>query len=58
MLCKKPAIHRSWRCAWHNFSAMFSFYTDPRKVDSFRIILEKKKYSNGLTAGYGRILAA
>jgi murein DD-endopeptidase MepM/ murein hydrolase activator NlpD len=34
------------------------FYTDPRKGDTFRIILEKKKYANGKTAGYGRILAA
>src|SRR6202521_3168793 len=34
------------------------FYTDPRKGDTFRIVLEKKKYANGQTAGYGKILAA
>ena len=34
------------------------FYTDPRKGDTFRIILEKKKYVNGQTAGYGKIFAA
>jgi murein DD-endopeptidase MepM/ murein hydrolase activator NlpD len=40
------------------FGYDLDFYTDPRKGDTFRIILEKKKYSNGLTAGYGKILAA
>jgi murein DD-endopeptidase MepM/ murein hydrolase activator NlpD len=40
------------------FGYDLDFYTDPRKGDTFRIILEKKKYANGLTAGYGRILAA
>jgi len=35
-----------------------SFYTDPRKGDTFRIILEKRKYANGQIAGYGKILAA
>ena len=40
------------------FGYDLDFYTDPRKGDTFRIILEKKKYMNGLTAGYGKILAA
>jgi murein DD-endopeptidase MepM/ murein hydrolase activator NlpD len=40
------------------FAYDLDFYTDPRKGDTFRIILEKKKYANGQTAGYGRILAA
>ena len=40
------------------FSYDLDFYTDPRQGDNFRIVLEKKKYSNGQTAGYGRILAA
>jgi murein DD-endopeptidase MepM/ murein hydrolase activator NlpD len=40
------------------FGYDLDFYTDPRKGDTFRIILEKKKYANGLTAGYGKILAA
>jgi murein DD-endopeptidase MepM/ murein hydrolase activator NlpD len=40
------------------FGYDLDFYTDPRKGDIFRIILEKKKYTNGLTAGYGKILAA
>jgi murein DD-endopeptidase MepM/ murein hydrolase activator NlpD len=34
------------------------FYTDPRKGDTFCILLEKKKYENGQTAGYGKIFAA
>jgi murein DD-endopeptidase MepM/ murein hydrolase activator NlpD len=40
------------------FGYDLDFYTDPRKGDTFRMVLEKKKYSNGKTAGYGRILAA
>jgi murein DD-endopeptidase MepM/ murein hydrolase activator NlpD len=40
------------------FGYDMDFYTDPRKGDTFRIVLEKKKYTNGETAGYGRILAA
>jgi murein DD-endopeptidase MepM/ murein hydrolase activator NlpD len=40
------------------FAYDLDFYTDPRKGDTFRIVLEKKKYANGLTAGYGKILAA
>jgi murein DD-endopeptidase MepM/ murein hydrolase activator NlpD len=34
------------------------FYTDPRVGDTFNILVEKKTYTNGQTAGYGRILAA
>jgi murein DD-endopeptidase MepM/ murein hydrolase activator NlpD len=40
------------------FSYDLDFYTDPRKGDTFRVVLEEKKYSNGQTAGYGKILAA
>ena len=40
------------------FGYDMDFYTDPRKGDTFRIVIEKKKYANGETAGYGRILAA
>jgi murein DD-endopeptidase MepM/ murein hydrolase activator NlpD len=40
------------------FGYDLDFYTDPRKGDTFRMVLEKKKYPNGKTAGYGRILAA
>jgi hypothetical protein len=40
------------------FGYDLDFYTDPRKGDTFRIVLEKRKYSNGQTAGYGKILAA
>ena len=40
------------------FGYDLDFFTDPRKGDTFHIILEKKKYTNGQTAGYGRILAA
>lgn len=34
------------------------FYTDPRPGDTFRVVVEKKKLSNGEFGGYGRILAA
>jgi murein DD-endopeptidase MepM/ murein hydrolase activator NlpD len=40
------------------FGYDLDFYTDPRKGDTFRIILEKKKYAKGQMAGYGNILAA
>jgi murein DD-endopeptidase MepM/ murein hydrolase activator NlpD len=40
------------------FGYDLDFYTDPRKGDTFSIVLEKKKYSNGEIAGYGSILAA
>ncbi len=40
------------------FGYDLDFYTEPRQGDTFRMILEKKKYADGQTAGYGRILAA
>lgn len=40
------------------FGYDLDFYTDPRKGDTFRVLLEKKKYANGRTAGYGNIFAA
>ena len=40
------------------FGYDLDFYTDPRKGDSFRVVLEKKKYADGKNAGYGKILAA
>jgi len=40
------------------FGYDLDFYTDPRQGDTFRILLEKKKYLNGQTAGYGKIFAA
>ena len=40
------------------FSYDLDFYTDPRKGDTFRVVVEKKKYANGQTAGYGKVLAA
>jgi murein DD-endopeptidase MepM/ murein hydrolase activator NlpD len=40
------------------FAYDLDFYTDPRKGDTFRVVIEKKKYANGETASYGRILAA
>jgi len=40
------------------FGYDLDFYTDPRKGDTFRIVLEKRKYSTGEVAGYGNILAA
>lgn len=40
------------------FGYDLDFYTDPREGDTFRILLEKKKYTNGQPAGYGKIFAA
>ena len=40
------------------FGYDLDFYTDPRKGDTFCIILEKRRYTNGQTAAYGRIFAA
>src|SRR4029077_11883687 len=40
------------------FGYDLDFYTDPRKGDTFRVVLEKKKYSRGQFAGYGKIFAA
>lgn len=40
------------------FGYDLDFYTDPRKGDTFCILLEERKYSNGQTAGYGKIFAA
>ena len=40
------------------FGYDLDFYTDPRKGDTFQVVLEKKRYSTGETAGYGKILAS
>lgn len=40
------------------FGYDLDFYTDPRRGDNFRVLLEKKKYARGQFAGYGRIFAA
>ena len=40
------------------FGYDLDFYTDPRRGDTFRVVLEKKKYSRGQFAGYGKIFAA
>jgi murein DD-endopeptidase MepM/ murein hydrolase activator NlpD len=40
------------------FGYDLDFYTDPRRGDTFRVVLEKKEYEHGETAGYGKILAA
>jgi murein DD-endopeptidase MepM/ murein hydrolase activator NlpD len=40
------------------FAYDLDFYTDTRKGDQFRVVLEKKKYFDGKIAGYGKILAA
>ena len=40
------------------FGYDLDFSTEPRQGDTFRIVLEKKKYLDGQTAGYGKILAA
>jgi murein DD-endopeptidase MepM/ murein hydrolase activator NlpD len=40
------------------FGYDMDFYTDLRRGDTFSILMEKKRYTNGQTAGYGRIFAA
>jgi murein DD-endopeptidase MepM/ murein hydrolase activator NlpD len=40
------------------FGYDMDFYTDPRRGDTFCVLMEKKKYANGRTAGYGKIFAA
>jgi murein DD-endopeptidase MepM/ murein hydrolase activator NlpD len=40
------------------FGYDLDFYTDPRKGDTFRVVLEKRKYTSGQTASYGKIFAA
>lgn len=40
------------------FGYDLDFYTDPRKGDTFRVVLEKKMYRSGEAAGYGKIFAA
>jgi murein DD-endopeptidase MepM/ murein hydrolase activator NlpD len=40
------------------FGYDLDFYTDPRRGDVFHVVVEKKKYRNGKTAGYGKIFAA
>jgi len=40
------------------FGYDLDFYTDPRKGDTFRVVVEKKRYASGETAAYGKILAA
>jgi murein DD-endopeptidase MepM/ murein hydrolase activator NlpD len=40
------------------FAYDLDFYTDPRKGDTFRVILEERKYTSGRLAGYGKIFAA
>lgn len=42
----------------HIFGYDLDFSTDPRQGDTFRIVLEKRKYLDGQTAGYGKIFAA
>ena len=40
------------------FGYDLDFSTDQRQGDTFRIVLEKRKYLDGQTAGYGKIFAA
>ena len=40
------------------FGYDLDFYTDPRKGDTFRLVMEKRRYTNGQTASYGKIFAA
>jgi murein DD-endopeptidase MepM/ murein hydrolase activator NlpD len=40
------------------FSWDLDFYTDTRRGDTFRVLIEKKSFLDGQEAGYGRILAA
>jgi murein DD-endopeptidase MepM/ murein hydrolase activator NlpD len=40
------------------FGYDLDFYTDPRRGDTFCVLLEKKRYATGQMAGYGKIFAA
>lgn len=40
------------------FAYDLDFYTDPRPGDTFRVLLERRKYDNGQPSAYGRILMA
>ena len=40
------------------FAFDLDFYTDPRRGDTFRVVVEKKTLASGETVSYGRILAA
>jgi murein DD-endopeptidase MepM/ murein hydrolase activator NlpD len=40
------------------FGYDLDFYTDPRPGDTFRVVVEKKKFADGTIASYRRILAA
>jgi murein DD-endopeptidase MepM/ murein hydrolase activator NlpD len=40
------------------FASDLDFYTDPRPGDTFRVVVEKKRFAHGETGAYGRILAA
>ena len=40
------------------FGYDLDFSTDPRQGDAFRMVLEKRKYLDGQTGGYGKIFAA
>ena len=40
------------------FAYDLDFYTDPRPGDTFRVLLERRKYNNGQPSAYGRILMA
>ena len=40
------------------FAWDLDFYTDTRAGDTFHVLVEKKMYLSGQTAGYGRIVAA
>ena len=56
---RRPENRRSWPCGLAQiFGYDLDFYNDPRKGDTFRIVIEKKKYTDGQSAGYGKILAA
>lgn len=40
------------------FAYDLDFYIDPRPGDTFRVLLERRKYENGQPSAYGRILMA
>ena len=40
------------------FAWDLDFYTDPRRGDRFRLLVEKKRYATGETGAYGKIYAA
>ncbi len=59
MRLQTPENHRNWRFGWLKYLRGIWIFTRTRaRATHFHVLVEKKLYLNGQTAGYGRILAA